>query len=575
MSERRLVLASSPVVGPLAVQPLVAALGAAGIDAVTPFAHTAIDRYIEAGAASSPEGPFVLVGYSAGGSRLYAVAERIRPTALIFMDARLPADGVAPDAEQPFRELLDSLPLDGGMLPPWPSWWPDGVIESLCPDVALRERFVEECPAVPRSMFSTPVPAPPVDLPSAFLAFGEVYADQLAIAEQRGWPVAELPLNHLAPMVAPGDVAAALGRTVREPGRLVTGLPRRVAVIGPTASGKSSVAMAVAESAGDVELVSVDSMQVYRGMDIGTAKPTDAERARVRHHLIDLVEPTQEFSVAEFQRAYRLAIVDIAARRHRSILVGGTGLYHRAVIDELDMPGEWPELRRRFTDEVESQGPEQLHARLAEIDPVAAERIEPTNARRIVRALEVCEGSGRPFSSFGPGLDAYPPTPITQVGLRWDRAALADRIERRVHRMIDQGLVAEVTDLAESGLSRTAAQALGYKEILAHLRGELSLDEALALVIVRTAPVRCSPGALVPPRPPRPVGRRRARPGRRGDPGRARRLGLTAVSPDVRSVRSRRRRGPRRRPSRRRRWRACRPRRPSPSAVRPRRGRGR
>ncbi len=126
------------------------------------------------------------------------------------MDARLPADGVAPDAEQPFRELLDSLPLDGGMLPPWPSWWPDGVIESLCPDVALRERFVDECPAVPRSMFSTPVPAPPVDLPSAFLAFGEGYADQSAIAEQRGWPVAKLPLNHLAPMVAPGEVAAAL-----------------------------------------------------------------------------------------------------------------------------------------------------------------------------------------------------------------------------------------------------------------------------------------------------------------------------------------------------------------------------
>lgn len=267
---------------------------------------------------------------------------------------------------------------------------------------------------------------------------------------------------------------------------MVTELPRRVAVIGPTASGKSSVAMAVAEQRRDVELVSIDSMQVYRGMDIGTAKPTREEQARVPHHLLDVVDPTGEFSVAEFQRAYRSAIAGIADRGHRAILVGGTGLYHRAVIDELDLPGEWPELRRRLSDEVEAQGPEQLHARLAEIDPVAAERMEPTNARRIVRALEVCEGSGRPFSSFGPGLDAYPPIPVTQIGLRWDRTMLAERIERRVHRMMEQGLLDEVRSLAADGLSTTAAQALGYKELIAHLAGVTSLDEAVAQIVLRT-----------------------------------------------------------------------------------------
>jgi tRNA dimethylallyltransferase len=266
----------------------------------------------------------------------------------------------------------------------------------------------------------------------------------------------------------------------------VTDSPRRVAVIGPTASGKSSVAMAAAEACGDVELISVDSMQVYRGMDIGTAKPTSAERTRVPHHLLDLVDPTGEFSVTEFQSAYRRAIADIAERGRRAILVGGTGLYHRAVIDELEMPGEWPEVRHRLAAEVEALGPELLHARLAEIDPVAADRMEPTNTRRIVRALEVCEGSGHPFSSFGPGLAAYPPSPVTQIGLRWDRTVLAERIARRVHQMMAAGLLDEVRGLAVGGLSKTAAQALGYKELLAHLAGETSLDQAVELICVRT-----------------------------------------------------------------------------------------
>lgn len=264
-------------------------------------------------------------------------------------------------------------------------------------------------------------------------------------------------------------------------------LPRRAAVVGPTASGKSAVAMAVAERLGDVELVSIDSMQVYRGMDIGTAKPNGEERVRVRHHLLDLVDPSEEFTVAEFQRAYRSTLGEIAGRGNRALLVGGTGLYHRAVIDELDLPGEWPDVRRRLEAEAQEVGTATLHARLATLDPAAAARMEPTNTRRVVRALEVVQGSGRPFSSFGPGLDAYPPTEVAQLGLRWDRAVLADRIERRVHDMVGAGLVAEVERiLAAGGFSRSAGQALGYKEIAAHLAGALGLDEAVDQIVVRT-----------------------------------------------------------------------------------------
>ncbi len=262
--------------------------------------------------------------------------------------------------------------------------------------------------------------------------------------------------------------------------------PNRVAIVGPTASGKSSVAMAVAERLGDVELVSIDSMQVYRGMDIGTAKPTSDEQAQVRHHLIDVIDATEPWTVAEFQRAYRDVTDDIAGRGQRALLVGGTGLYHRAVIDDLDIPGEWPEIRHRLDSEAARLGPEELHERLRGVDAAAAERMEPTNTRRIVRALEVCEGSGRPFSSFGPGLDAYPPTPIAQIGLRWDRARLSERIEQRVHAMIGAGLLDEVRSLVDRGLSRTAAQALGYKELIAHLDGMTPLDDAVAAIVTRT-----------------------------------------------------------------------------------------
>lgn len=257
-------------------------------------------------------------------------------------------------------------------------------------------------------------------------------------------------------------------------------------MIGPTASGKSPVAMQVARRVPGTELVSVDAMQVYRGMDIGTAKPTVAERDEVRHHLIDLVEPAQDFTVAEFQRCYDAVRHDLDERGVPAVLVGGTGLYHRAVIDGLTLPGEWPEIRARLEREAAETGAPELHARLVTLDPLAASRMEPTNTRRVVRALEVCEGSGRPFSSFGPGLEAYPPSEVEQVGLRWPRDVLARRIEQRVRSMMAAGLLAEVERVHAAGLSRTAGQALGYKELIEHLEGRVGLDEAVEQVVVRT-----------------------------------------------------------------------------------------
>ena len=266
----------------------------------------------------------------------------------------------------------------------------------------------------------------------------------------------------------------------------------RVAVIGPTASGKSSVAMAAAAAlrgeGRTLELVSVDSMQVYRGMDVGTATPTPGEQAAVRHHLIDVVDPWESFTVARFQDLHDGVLADMTARRVEGLYVGGTGLYLRAVVDGLTPPGEWPEIRAELEAEVERVGAPALYARLVELDPQAAMKMEPTNARRVVRAMEVCLGSGRPFSSFGPGVDTYPPSPVTQVALRWDRAVLTRRIEQRVHAMVERGLVAEVERLLADpqGLSRTARQALGYKELIDHLEGRATLDQAVADVVLRT-----------------------------------------------------------------------------------------
>ena len=258
-----------------------------------------------------------------------------------------------------------------------------------------------------------------------------------------------------------------------------------VALVGPTASGKSALAHAWAVAGGDVEIVTVDSMQVYRGMDIGTAKPTAVQQAEVRHHLLDVADPSEDFSLPRHLSAARAALADIAARGRRALLVGGTGLYVQALVDGLEVPGLFPAARAEVEAEDDTVA---LHARLAVLDPVAARRMEPTNRRRVVRALEVTLGSGRPFSSFGPGLDAYPPSAVRQVGLRVAADVLDRRIEERVDAMVAAGLVAEVAALAAAprGLSRTARQALGYREVLAHLDGACSLDEAVALTVTRT-----------------------------------------------------------------------------------------
>jgi len=263
----------------------------------------------------------------------------------------------------------------------------------------------------------------------------------------------------------------------------VTG--RHVALVGATASGKSALALALARRDPGWEIVSVDSMQVYRGMDIGTAKPSPEERAEVPHHLLDLLDPWEDGTVAWYQREAHIAIAGIEGRGHRALLVGGTALYLQAVVDDLDIPGQFPEVRAQVDAEPDTAA---LHRRLVEVDPEAAARMEPTNRRRIVRALEVTLGGERPFSSYGPGLDVHPPTPFTLVGVRRDTDDLRARIVARYDEQMGAGLLEEVRRLYADprGVSRTAGQALGYKELMEHLAGELSVAEALELAVRRT-----------------------------------------------------------------------------------------
>lgn len=247
--------------------------------------------------------------------------------------------------------------------------------------------------------------------------------------------------------------------------------------------------MAVAARRGDVELVCVDSMTVYRGMDLGTAKPLPAARAAVVHHLLDLVDPAEEFTVSQFQAAARTALTEVARRGRRALLVGGTGLYLRAVVDNLQIPGLFPGVRAELERQADEPGGVQaLHARLSLLDPLAATRTTDSNRRRVVRALEVTIGSGRPFSAHGPGLAEYPATPVVLVGLPFDPVAVDRRIEERFRRWVDDGLVEEVRALAArpEGLSRTARQALGYRELLAHLEKGVPLEECVDEAVRRT-----------------------------------------------------------------------------------------
>ena len=227
-----------------------------------------------------------------------------------------------------------------------------------------------------------------------------------------------------------------------------------------------------------MEIVTVDSMQVYRGMDIGTAKPDAAERAEVPHHLIDLADPDEEWSVARWAAAARDVLAGIESRGHRALLVGGTGLYFSAVVDGLTPPGQYPEVRAELEAEADTAV---LHRRLRAVDPRAAARMEPTNRRRVVRALEVCVGSGRPFSSFGPGMTAFAPTSWRIAGVWLPRAVVSRRIRARLDAMVAAGLVEETDRLRRrpAGLSRTARQALGYREVLSHLEAGVALSEAV------------------------------------------------------------------------------------------------
>jgi tRNA dimethylallyltransferase len=269
-----------------------------------------------------------------------------------------------------------------------------------------------------------------------------------------------------------------------------------LALVGPTASGKSALALAVARAFGDIEIVSVDSMQVYRGMDVGTAKPSPAERAAVAHHLIDVADPWEDWSVARFQAAARAAVAEVETRGRRALLVGGTGLYVQAVVDDLSFPGEDLALRAELESWTAAPGGvAAAYAELESADPIAAAKIDPHNARRIVRALEVIRLTGRPFSSFGPGLGQFgePAFPVRLAGVWLPRAALSRRIDDRFGAMRERGLVDEVRRLAADprGLSRSAAQAIGYKEVLAALDGPAAgestrLDEAFDLAVRRT-----------------------------------------------------------------------------------------
>lgn len=259
-----------------------------------------------------------------------------------------------------------------------------------------------------------------------------------------------------------------------------------VAVVGATAAGKTGLSLDLAEALGG-EIVNTDAMQVYRGMDVGTAKVPLAERRGIPHHLLDLMSVRDPLTVAEFQGWARDLVTELRGRGTVPVLVGGSALYTRAILDRFEFPGTDPVVRARLEAELAEVGPEAMHARLREVDPEAAARILVENGRRTVRALEVVEITGRPFSASLPTLDYADPRTV-QVGVDIDRPALDARIEQRVDQMLAEGFVEEVARLLDEGLleGRTAAMAIGYREVAAHLAGELTLEEARERTIVAT-----------------------------------------------------------------------------------------
>lgn len=259
---------------------------------------------------------------------------------------------------------------------------------------------------------------------------------------------------------------------------------RVAAIVGPTAAGKTALSLELAERTG-AEIVSLDSMQAYRGMDIGTAKPGPEELGRVPHHMIDVSDPATEVTVAEFRNLARSSIDDIASRGRLPLLVGGSGLYFRAVVDDLRFPPRSADLRRRLETEADDLGAGALHDRLAGVDPVAASRIEPGNIRRTIRALEAIELTGALFSAFDSSWESYQSLyDLRVVGLRRDRPELYRRISERAEDMLAAGLRAEAEALATRGLSRTARQALGYRQVL-EMPGAAE-EEVLAAIVRAT-----------------------------------------------------------------------------------------
>jgi tRNA dimethylallyltransferase len=263
-------------------------------------------------------------------------------------------------------------------------------------------------------------------------------------------------------------------------------IPPIVAVVGATAAGKTTLSLDLAERL-DGEIVNTDAMAVYRGMDIGTATVPPAERRGIRHHLLDLLDVTQPLTVAEFQGWARASVAEIRARGRTPVLVGGSALYTRAVLDRFDFPGTDPDVRRELERELDAIGAPALHRRLAEADPEAAVQILPDNGRRIVRALEVGRITGRPFRAALPERE-YADQGSLQVGVDIDRPTLDPRIAERVRRMFDEGFVDEVRRLLDAGLAegRTARTAIGYREVAAHLAGESTLAEAVEQTVVAT-----------------------------------------------------------------------------------------
>lgn len=262
-------------------------------------------------------------------------------------------------------------------------------------------------------------------------------------------------------------------------------------LVGPTAAGKSSLAAALVRrytaEGRTAEVVNADSMLVYRGMDIGTAKPSERERSEIRHHMVDLLDVDQSATVAQFQELARAAIAACRARNIIPIVVGGSALYIRAVVDDFAFPGTDPAVRARLEQELLTQGAERLHQRLSHVDPAAAGRILPGNARRTIRALEVIELTGRSFQAVLPERRYVLPD-VVQIGLAVDRPTLDARIAARVDAMWAAGFVEEVRRLAAAGLrdSLTASRALGYRQVLRYLDGEISEEQARELTVIGT-----------------------------------------------------------------------------------------